>query len=142
MRGKRENVYNVIRMNEPAPMLAKAIAFVVFSAAGETIAMDTNDLLRCAIQVIGRVALPPDRVREIVGTGKKYKKQLNAFNLCNGSRTQKEIAQESGISQGNLSRTLTRWRKHGILFVFGSGKQSTFLHIYPLPPTEKKKKEP
>jgi hypothetical protein len=115
---------------------------MVFSAAGKGLPMDTNDLLRCAIQVIGRAALPPDRVREIVGSGKKFKKQLHAFNLCDGSRTQKEIAQESGINQGNLSRTLTRWRKHGILFVFGEGKQSTFLHIYPLPPTEKKKKEP
>ncbi len=99
--------------------------------------MDTNDLLRCAIQVIGRVALPPDRVREIVGSGKR---QINAFNLCDGSRTQKEIAQKSRINQGNLSRTLARWRKHGILFVFGEGRQSTFLHIYPLPPTEKKKR--
>ncbi len=100
--------------------------------------MDTNDLLRCAIEVIGRVALPPDRVREIVGDGKK---QVNAFNLCDGSRTQKEISKKSGISQGNLSNTLKRWRKHGILFVFGEGKQSIFLHIYPLPPNEKKKKQ-
>ena len=122
-------------------MFAKIIAFVVSSAAGDDLLMDTNDLLRCAIQVIGRVAVPPDQVREIVGVGKKYKKQLHAFNLCDGSRTQKEIAEESGISQGNLSRTLKRWHRHGIVFVFGQGKESIFLHIYPLPPSEKKKKQ-
>lgn len=98
--------------------------------------MDTNDLLRCAIQVIGRVALPTAQVREIVGDGKK---QINAYNLCDGSLTQKEIAKRSRINQGNLSRTLQRWRDHGIVFVFGEGRQSTFLHIYPLPPKEKKK---
>ena len=102
---------------------------------GSTFAMDINDLLRCTLQVIGRVAIPTEKVREIVDTGKK---QLHAFNLCDGSRTQKQIAKESKIDPGNLSRTLTRWRQHGVVFVFGEGKKATFLHIYPLSPAEKK----
>ena len=122
--------------------MAKVITLVVFSAAGGSLLMDTNDLLRCAIQVIGRIALPPDRVREIVGSGKKkFKKQLYAFNLCDGSRTLRDIARESELDKGNLSRTFTRWREHGIIFVLGKGRATTFLHIYPLSPTEKKKKQ-
>ena len=99
--------------------------------------METNDLLRCALQVIGQVAIPVDRLREVVGNGKK---QIRAFNLCDGTLNQSEIAKKSKLNQGNLSRTFTRWRENGVLFVLGEGRTATFLHIYPLPPAKKKEK--
>jgi hypothetical protein len=97
--------------------------------------MEINDLLRCALQVLGQAAVPVDRVREVVGNGKK---QVKAFNLCDGNLNQSEIAKKCKMDPGNLSRTFARWKENGILFVLGEGRAATFLHIYPLPPEKKK----
>ncbi len=99
--------------------------------------METNDLLRCALQVIGQAAVPVDRLREVVGNKKK---QIKAFNLCDGTLNQSEIAKKSKLDKGNLSRTITRWRENGVLFVLGEGRSATYLHIYPLPPERKNEK--
>lgn len=99
--------------------------------------METNDLLRCALQVIGQAAVPVDRLREVVGNKNK---QIRAFNLCDGTLNQREIARKSKLDPGNLSRTFARWRESGVLFVLGEGHAATFLHIYPLPPEKKKRK--
>ena len=45
---------------------------------------DNDELLRILIQLSGRQAFPPERLRIIVGSGKN----LTAYNLCDGSRTQ------------------------------------------------------
>ena len=65
-----------------------------------------NDLLRCAIQVVGRIAIPPDKVREIVATGKK---SIHAYNLCDGTRSQMDIVKKLKLDQGSFSRTQKRW---------------------------------
>lgn len=95
--------------------------------------MDTNDLLRFGLHTLGRLAISPQEVRDIVDTGPG---RVEAFNLCDGSRNQREIATAAGIDPGNLSRAITRWREHGVIFVMGSDKSATYLHIYPLPPAE------
>jgi len=95
--------------------------------------MDAKDFYDCALQLIGRGTIPPERVREIIGSRKK---QIRAFNLCDGKRTLREIATKANIDIGNLSRTTTRWREQGILFEIGEGRDSRLLHIYPLPQTE------
>jgi len=93
--------------------------------------MEPNDLLPCALQLLGRIAIPPEHIRDIIG-GKK--KQLEAFNLCDGTRTLKEIAKKAGIDQGNFSRTVDRWKAHGIVFSIREGRESRILHVYPLSP--------
>jgi hypothetical protein len=92
--------------------------------------MKVEDLLSCALQVLGRATLRPDRIRRTIGSRKK---QLRAFNLCDGSNTVRQIARKARLDEGNLSRTLSRWREHGIVFLVGEGKQARFLHIYALP---------
>ncbi len=96
--------------------------------------METNDLLRCAVQVIGRIAVPPEKVRKIIGESKK--KQLKAYNLCDGTRTLVKIAKKAKIDEGNLSRTVNRWLEHGIVFSVAEGSDKRLLHIYPLPKRE------
>ena len=88
-----------------------------------------EQLLQCLIQVVGRAAIPEQRVREVVGSGAK---QLRAFNLADGSQTQQQIAKTTGIDQGNLSRTLQRWVECGVAFWIGEGKETRLLHVYPL----------
>ena len=38
-----------------------------------------TDLLRCAVQVVGRLVLPEEKIRAVVGT---QKRQVDAYNLC------------------------------------------------------------
>lgn len=87
-------------------------------------------LLGCLVQVIGRAAVPEDRVRTIVGAGRK---QIRAFNLCDGTKTQSDIRRKVGLDQASLSRTAKRWIEHGVAFeIPDSGNKSKLLHIYPL----------
>src|SRR5205807_10520697 len=59
-------------------------------------------------------------------------RQIKAFNLCDGSRSQSEIASQSGIAQGNLSRTLARWISAGIIYEVGDSRDTKLLHVYPI----------
>ena len=92
--------------------------------------MELNDFLNCTLQVIARVAMPPDKIREVIGDRAK---QLKAYNLCDGTNTLGEIAKKARIDQGNFSRTSTRWIEQGILFSVGQGNDRRLLHLYPLP---------
>ncbi len=60
-------------------------------------------LLACLVQVIGRVAVTPATILEIVGAGSA--KQLKAYNLCNGTMLQTEVARKVGLDPGNFSRS-------------------------------------
>lgn len=88
-----------------------------------------EELLGCLIQVIGRAAVPEARVREVVGSASK---QVRAFNLCDGTRTQTDIRKAVGLSSGNFSNTAKRWVESGVAFEFRKGKESRLLHVYPL----------
>jgi hypothetical protein len=86
-------------------------------------------LVECLIQVIGRVALPEQKVRDLVGAGSK---QIRAFNLADGTRQLSDIASTTGIDNGNLSRTAQRWVENGAAFWVGEKSDARLLHIYPI----------
>jgi len=88
-------------------------------------------ILECLVHVIGRVAVKLDEIREVVGSGAK---QVQAFNLCDGSLTLTAVAKKTGLDAGNLSRAVDRWVKSGVMFRFEEGKEVRLLHIYPIPP--------
>lgn len=90
-----------------------------------------DSLLRCAIQVVGRIAIRPEQVGEILVVNATAK-QFKAYNLCDGTKTQGEVTKAAGLDSGNFSRTVARWVKSGVLFRLGSGKEAKLLHIYPL----------
>jgi DNA-binding MarR family transcriptional regulator len=95
--------------------------------------METNDLLLFALQIFARSVIPVEQLQVIVGTGVN---QVKAYNLCDGTRTQREIATETGIDSGNLSRTIARWCEQGIVRVVSNNQKDTYLHAYPLPAGE------
>lgn len=88
-----------------------------------------EQLLGCLVQVVGRAAVKEDFVRQIVGTSAK---QLRAFNLSDGTRTQTEIRKKVGLDAGNFSRTARRWVEEGVAFEIGDAGESMLLHVYPL----------
>lgn len=88
-----------------------------------------EQLMQCLVQVVARAAIAETRVREIVGTGAK---QLRAFNLADGTKSQLQISKATGIDQGNLSRTFQRWVESGVAFWMGEGKETRLMHVYPI----------
>ncbi|TMA98682.1 MAG: MarR family transcriptional regulator [Deltaproteobacteria bacterium] len=90
----------------------------------------TNQLLQCLLHVVGRAAVPQDAVLAIVGPGKK---QIKAFNLCDGNTSQNDIAKKVRLDQGNFSRTVKRWIRNGVMFSIGENKETRPLHIYAIP---------
>lgn len=97
--------------------------------------MESETVLRAIVGLIGRQVFPPDRLMEIVGDGK----QLQAFNMCDGTKGQAEIAKAMGLDQGNFSRTVGRWVAEGVLFRLGDNRDAKLLHVYPLLGGAKKK---
>lgn len=90
----------------------------------------TDDLLRALIQVTGKVAIPPDQLRQLVAPKAPGEKQIQAFNLCDGTRSQADIAKATALDKGNFSRAVERWIEFGA--VFRVGPDQKLLHIYPL----------
>jgi DNA-binding MarR family transcriptional regulator len=90
----------------------------------------TDDLLRALIQVTARAAIKPEELKALVVSGSRNEKQARAYNLCDGTRAQAEIAKKLQLDSGNFSRTVSRWEQLGILFRVG--EDGHLLHLYPL----------
>src|SRR6185437_8075556 len=98
--------------------------------------MNDGDLLRCLVQVIGRIAIPVDKAREIVGTGKK---RVKACNWVDGTQKLSNVAKKTKINQGNLSRAAANWVENGIAFWIGDGPEARLLHLYRIPKPERRR---
>ena len=94
-----------------------------------------GDLLQFAIHILARAAMPPEKVQEVVGSAPR---QIKAFNLCDGRHTLVDIGREAKINSGNLSRTIERWEKEGVVFRLGEGRGSRPLHVYAIPKNQKR----
>lgn len=89
----------------------------------------TEELLRILIHLTARQSVPEATLRGVVGTGDK---QRLAYNLADGTKSQREIAKAAKIDEGNFSRTVGRWLEEGVLFKLGEGREARVLHLYPL----------
>jgi len=89
-----------------------------------------EQLLECMVHVIGRRAVPLEEVQKIVGKGDK---QVKAFNLSDGARTQADVVKKAHINQSSLSSTSKRWVQNGVAFWIGESTDRRLLHIYPIP---------
>jgi len=97
-----------------------------------TPALLLTDLLRCATELVGRIAVPYERAKELLEKN-TTPKQIKAFNLCDGTRSQAEVVKAAGLDQGNFSRATTRWIENGLMFRLGSGRDARLLHVYSVP---------
>ena len=89
----------------------------------------TDDLLRVLIVMAGRLAVPPDQLRNIVSpTGSQ--KYIEAYNLCDGTRGLSDVARVAGLDKSNLNKSLSRWVDAGVVFKVGGAPN--LLHIYRL----------
>lgn len=95
---------------------------------------DEQQLLQAIFHLLGRQAFSETKLRETVIPRKSggSSKQLEAYNLCGGTKTQADIAKEAGLDPGNFNRTLSKWISTGIVVCLGEGRGAKLLHIYPL----------
>lgn len=96
--------------------------------------MNSNSevLLRAILSTVSRQAFPGTILADIVAPKGAGQKQIEAYNLCDGTKTQAEIAKKLKLDQGNFSRTVARWVEAGVLFRLGEGRDCKLLHSYPL----------
>ena len=87
-------------------------------------------LLRAILSMTARRAFSVESLLEIVGGGEK---QHRAFNMCDGTKSQGDIAKATKIDTGNFSKTLSRWVEAGIVVRLGDGRETKLLHVYPIP---------
>lgn len=97
-----------------------------------------STFLRAILATVARQTFSPTRIIEIIGPN-AGEKHLRAFNMCDGSRSQAEIAKELGLDSGNFSKTLNRWIDEGIVIRVGEKRDARPLHVYPLPEALTKK---
>lgn len=88
--------------------------------------------LRAILATVARQTFSTEDILKIMGSA-AGEKQRRAFNLCDGSRTQAEVAKELGLDQANFSKTLSRWIDAGIVIRVGEKRDARPLHVYPLP---------
>lgn len=94
-----------------------------------------DQFLRAILATVARQTFSPDFIFDTVaGSGDKGK-QLRAYNLCDGTRSQAEIGKELKLDPSNFSKTLNRWIDSGIVIRVGEGRDTKPLHVYPLPET-------
>lgn len=99
--------------------------------------MDTNEsLLRAILATVARGAFPPAEIRKIVAPTAGGKKQITAYNLCDGNTPQAEIGKRARLFQSNVSRSISKWIEAGI--VVRVGKDQYPMHVYPLTKTDLK----
>jgi hypothetical protein len=92
---------------------------------------DNNEaLLRAILRMVARQAFSATDLSDIVGSGEK---QRRAYNMCDGTKTQGQIAKAIKLNDGNFSKTVSRWVDAGVLFRLGEGRETKLLHAYPLP---------
>ena len=90
---------------------------------------ELEDLLRVLIRLNARLAFPEDALRDRIGESKQL---LEAYNLCDGSRSQADVVKELKMDQGQFSRAAGKWVEEGILFKLGSGRDVKLFHLYPV----------
>lgn len=95
--------------------------------------------LRAILGVVSRQAIPPAELFAQVAVGATKVKQIEAYNLCDGSLTQGEVAKKVGLDPGNFSRTMARWADDGLVVRTEINGQMRPVHLYPIPANLTKK---
>lgn len=98
----------------------------------------TQQLLAALLATVGRATISPAQLYDLVSMNGKTTKQIIAFNLADGTRTQTEIAKKLRLDSGNFSRTVTRWVEAGVIFRLGESRDAKLLHIYRVPTAKPK----
>lgn len=94
--------------------------------------MDASEVyLKAMMSLIARQTFSSERLAQIVSPN-LHKKTLEAFNLCDGSRTQSEIAAYLKIDPAQFSKTVKRWVDEGAAIRVTQQGAVRPVHVYPI----------
>jgi hypothetical protein len=93
---------------------------------------DNDAILKAIWIAMSRLAIPPRKLVDIIAPKGKADKQVKAYNLCDGDKTQGDIAKSLKLDSGNFSRTVARWVDEGVVIRLGIGREARLLHAYPI----------
>lgn len=88
--------------------------------------------LKAMMSLVARQTYPPERLVEAV-TPVANTKTYEAYNLCDGSRTQTEVATALKMDPAQLSRSVRKWIDDGIMLRISDGGGVKPVHVYPIP---------
>lgn len=89
-------------------------------------------LLRAILATVARQTFPPSELVAMVAPRKGMLKQIQAFNMCDGTNTQSQIAKITKLDSGNLSKSIKRWIDLGIVVRVVEDKVEKPIHVYPI----------
>lgn len=87
--------------------------------------------LKAMMSLVARQTFTPERLAEIVSPVANLR-AYEAFNLCDGTRTQTEIATSLKIDSGNFSRTVKKWSDEGVIIKINDDNKEKLVHVYPI----------
>ncbi|TPI13773.1 MarR family transcriptional regulator [Mesorhizobium sp. B4-1-3] len=88
--------------------------------------------LRAMMSLVARQTFSPERLSEIVSPMANAN-TYETFNLCDGTRTQNEIANLLKMDRGNLSRSVNKWIDEGVMIKVTDDGKDRPVHVYPIP---------
>jgi hypothetical protein len=94
--------------------------------------IETGQLLRIVIALMGRINFPEDKLRDIIVPTARSSKHLEAYNLCDGTRTRSEVSKAVGLDKDNFSKVVKEWINLGVVYELKIGTEIKLLHLYPL----------
>src|SRR6185295_19715795 len=92
-----------------------AVGCALAANRGQNMNVETNTLLRAILGMTARQAISVDDLVQTVAPKGSGEAQMEAYNLCDGSHSQGEIAKAVGLDPGNFSRTVGRWIEAGVV---------------------------
>ena len=88
--------------------------------------------LKAMMSLVARQTFMPERLAEIV-TPVANARTYEAFNLCDGTRTQAEVVSALKLDAGNFSRTIKKWIDEGVMIRVTEDGKDRPVHVYPVP---------
>ena len=88
--------------------------------------------LKAMMSLVARQTFTPERLAEIVSPLANMR-SYEAFNLCDGTRSQGEIASALKLDAGNFSKTVKTWVDEGVLIKVTEDGKDKPVHVYPIP---------
>ena len=95
-----------------------------------------EQLLKAIVGLLARQTFSVSDVLQIIGPDKET--QFKAYNLCDGTRSQSDIAKACKLDKGSFSRTLSRWVDERIVIRLDENGEKTLLHVFPISETRRK----
>lgn len=95
--------------------------------------------LRAILATVARQTFSLEEILSHVAPRSGSLKQIEAYNLCDGTRSVTQLAADTGLDRSNLRKSINRWTDAGIIIRIEEGQEIRPVHVYPIPDAEAKK---